>query len=81
MPPNSGTAAPTPAQPQSCETSSHPQGALLPRENQLIQELGVSRPTVVAALRVLREESRKGVRFDHILDQQFSARPTVHISA
>jgi GntR family transcriptional regulator len=29
---------------------------LLPSENQLIQEFGVSRPTVVAALRVLREQ-------------------------
>jgi DNA-binding GntR family transcriptional regulator len=38
------------------ESGTYPPGALLPSENQLIQEFGVSRPTVVAALRVLREQ-------------------------
>src|SRR5690606_2985633 len=38
------------------ESGDYPPGALLPSENQLIQEFGVSRPTVVAALRVLREQ-------------------------
>ncbi|MEU8397995.1 GntR family transcriptional regulator [Nonomuraea sp. NPDC048892] len=38
------------------EAGAYPPGTLLPSENQLIQEFGVSRPTVVAALRVLREQ-------------------------
>ncbi|WP_055483142.1 GntR family transcriptional regulator [Sphaerimonospora mesophila] len=38
------------------EAGKYPPGSLLPSENQLIQEFGVSRPTVVAALRVLREQ-------------------------
>ncbi|GAA2208433.1 GntR family transcriptional regulator [Nonomuraea monospora] len=38
------------------ESGTYPPGSLLPSENQLIQEFGVSRPTVVAALRVLREQ-------------------------
>ncbi|MER6510344.1 GntR family transcriptional regulator [Nonomuraea sp. NPDC001636] len=38
------------------ESGEYPPGTLLPSENQLIQEFGVSRPTVVAALRVLREQ-------------------------
>lgn len=38
------------------ESGDYPPGSLLPSENQLIQEFGVSRPTVVAALRVLREQ-------------------------
>ncbi|MFF0243401.1 GntR family transcriptional regulator [Streptosporangium sandarakinum] len=36
--------------------TTYPPGSLLPSENQLIQEFGVSRPTVVAALRVLHEQ-------------------------
>ncbi|MDF5752926.1 GntR family transcriptional regulator [Spongiactinospora sp. TRM90649] len=38
------------------ESGDYPPGSLLPSENQLIAEFGVSRPTVVAALRVLREQ-------------------------
>lgn len=38
------------------ESGEYLPGSLLPSENQLIQEFGVSRPTVVAALRVLREQ-------------------------
>lgn len=38
------------------ESGEYPPGSLLPSEHQLIQEFGVSRPTVVAALRVLREQ-------------------------
>ncbi|SET57297.1 GntR family transcriptional regulator [Nonomuraea wenchangensis] len=38
------------------ESGDYPPGTLLPSENQLIQEFSVSRPTVVAALRVLREQ-------------------------
>jgi DNA-binding GntR family transcriptional regulator len=38
------------------EAGTYPPGSLLPSENQLINEFGVSRPTVVAALRVLREQ-------------------------
>jgi DNA-binding GntR family transcriptional regulator len=38
------------------ESGDYAPGTLLPSENQLIQEFGVSRPTVVAALRVLREQ-------------------------
>ncbi|MEV8635601.1 GntR family transcriptional regulator [Streptosporangium sp. NPDC051023] len=38
------------------ESGDYPPGSLLPSENQLINEFGVSRPTVVAALRVLREQ-------------------------
>jgi GntR family transcriptional regulator len=38
------------------ESGTYPPGSLLPSENQLIQEFGVSRPTVVTALRVLREQ-------------------------
>jgi DNA-binding GntR family transcriptional regulator len=38
------------------ESGDYPPGSLLPSENQLIQEFAVSRPTVVAALRVLREQ-------------------------
>lgn len=38
------------------EAGEYPPGSLLPSENQLIAEFGVSRPTVVAALRVLREQ-------------------------
>ncbi|GAA1280428.1 GntR family transcriptional regulator [Planotetraspora silvatica] len=38
------------------EGGEYPPGSLLPSENQLIQEFRVSRPTVVAALRVLREQ-------------------------
>jgi GntR family transcriptional regulator len=38
------------------EAGDYPPGTLLPSENQLIQEFSVSRPTVVAALRVLREQ-------------------------
>lgn len=46
------------------EAGQYPPGSLLPSEHQLIQEFSVSRPTVVAALRVLREqgwvESKQG---------------------
>jgi Transcriptional regulators len=46
------------------EAGTYPPGSILPSENQLINEFGVSRPTVVAALRVLREsgwiESQQG---------------------
>ncbi|MGI5161523.1 GntR family transcriptional regulator [Microbispora sp. CA-102843] len=38
------------------EAGDYPPGTLLPSENQLINEFGVSRPTVVAALRMLREQ-------------------------
>ncbi|GAA2686325.1 hypothetical protein GCM10010412_073760 [Nonomuraea recticatena] len=38
------------------ESGEYPPGSLLPSENQLIQEFGVSRPTVVAALRMMREQ-------------------------
>lgn len=38
------------------ESGQYPPGSMLPSENQLINEFGVSRPTVVAALRVLREQ-------------------------
>jgi DNA-binding GntR family transcriptional regulator len=38
------------------EAGTYPPGSLLPSENQLIQEFGVSRPTIVAALRMLREQ-------------------------
>ncbi|MEV0228005.1 GntR family transcriptional regulator [Nonomuraea sp. NPDC050786] len=38
------------------EAGTYPPGSLLPSEHQLIQEFSVSRPTVVAALRVLREQ-------------------------
>jgi DNA-binding GntR family transcriptional regulator len=38
------------------ESGNYPPGTMLPSENQLIQEFSVSRPTVVAALRVLREQ-------------------------
>ncbi|GAB3145907.1 GntR family transcriptional regulator [Microbispora hainanensis] len=38
------------------EAGDYPPGTLLPSENQLINEFGISRPTVVAALRVLREQ-------------------------
>ncbi|MEV6155754.1 GntR family transcriptional regulator [Nonomuraea sp. NPDC052129] len=38
------------------EAGDYPPGTMLPSENQLIQEFSVSRPTVVAALRVLREQ-------------------------
>lgn len=38
------------------EAGDYPPGSLLPSENQLIHEFGVSRPTVVAALRMLREQ-------------------------
>ncbi|GAA3134490.1 GntR family transcriptional regulator [Streptosporangium carneum] len=38
------------------ESGDYPPGSMLPSENQLINEFGVSRPTVVAALRVLREQ-------------------------
>jgi GntR family transcriptional regulator len=38
------------------EAGTYPPGSLLPSEHQLIKEFGVSRPTVVAALRVLREQ-------------------------
>jgi DNA-binding GntR family transcriptional regulator len=46
------------------DSGQYPPGELLPSEHQLIQEFGVSRPTVVTALRVLRDagwvESRQG---------------------
>lgn len=38
------------------EAGQYPPGQMLPSEHQLIAEFSVSRPTVVAALRVLREE-------------------------
>jgi GntR family transcriptional regulator len=38
------------------EAGTYPPGSLLPSEHQLIKEFSVSRPTVVAALRVLREQ-------------------------
>ncbi|MGW2214004.1 GntR family transcriptional regulator [Nonomuraea sp. NPDC001684] len=38
------------------ESGTYPPGSMLPSEHQLIQEFSVSRPTVVAALRVLREQ-------------------------
>jgi len=38
------------------ESGDYPPGTLLPSEAQLIHEFSVSRPTVVAALRVLREQ-------------------------
>ncbi|WP_220039790.1 GntR family transcriptional regulator [Nonomuraea aridisoli] len=38
------------------ESGTYQPGSLLPSEHQLIAEFGVSRPTVVAALRVLREQ-------------------------
>lgn len=46
------------------EAGQYPPGEMMPSEHQLIQEFRVSRPTVVAALRMLREqgwiESRQG---------------------
>lgn len=38
------------------ESGQYPPGSMMPSEHQLIQEFSVSRPTVVAALRVLREQ-------------------------
>jgi GntR family transcriptional regulator len=38
------------------ESGAYPPGSMMPSEHQLIQEFSVSRPTVVAALRVLREQ-------------------------
>ena len=38
------------------ENGDYPPGTMMPSEHQLIQEFSVSRPTVVAALRVLREQ-------------------------
>jgi DNA-binding GntR family transcriptional regulator len=38
------------------EAGKYPAGELLPSEHQLVDEFGVSRPTVVAALRVLKDE-------------------------
>ncbi|MFG1824706.1 GntR family transcriptional regulator [Microbispora bryophytorum] len=38
------------------EAGGYPPGTLLPSGNQLINEFGVSRPTMVAALRMLREQ-------------------------
>lgn len=38
------------------EAGQYPPGEMMPSEHRLIEEFGVSRPTVVAALRVLREE-------------------------
>ncbi|MFC7381862.1 GntR family transcriptional regulator [Sphaerisporangium rhizosphaerae] len=65
------------------EAGTYPPGSLLPSENQLIQEFSVSRPTVVAALRVLREqgwiESQQGkgrfVRGRPVLSTVEQARP------
>ncbi|MEU4542211.1 GntR family transcriptional regulator [Nonomuraea dietziae] len=42
------------------EAGDYPPGSLLPSENQLIQEFGFSRPTVVAALRMLRVLREQG---------------------
>jgi DNA-binding GntR family transcriptional regulator len=46
------------------ESGQYPPGEVMPSEHQLTQEFGVSRPTVVTALRILREqgwvESRQG---------------------
>lgn len=38
------------------ESGQYPPGSQMPSEHQLVQEFGVSRPTVVAALRVLKDE-------------------------
>src|ERR1700720_2861322 len=38
------------------EDGTYPPGALLPSETQLVREFGVSRPTVVRALQVLRDQ-------------------------
>ncbi|QXJ22988.1 GntR family transcriptional regulator [Actinomadura graeca] len=38
------------------EAGQYPPGSTMPSEHQLIDEFGVSRPTVVAALRVLRDQ-------------------------
>src|SRR5919206_3828631 len=46
------------------EAGQYPPGEVMPSEHQLTQEFGVSRPTVVTALRILREqgwvEARQG---------------------
>ena len=46
------------------ESGRYPPGSAMPSEHQLIEEFSVSRPTVVAALRVLRDQgwidSRQG---------------------
>jgi GntR family transcriptional regulator len=38
------------------ESGQYPPGEMMPSEHALVQEFGVSRPTVVAALRVLKDE-------------------------
>src|SRR5215813_47391 len=38
------------------ESSEYPPGSLIPSEHQLSDEFGIARPTVVRALRVLRQE-------------------------
>src|ERR1019366_6595889 len=38
------------------ESGEYPPGALMPSEHQLSGEFGIARPTVVRALRVLRQE-------------------------
>jgi GntR family transcriptional regulator len=38
------------------EDGTYPPGALLPSQHDLVQEFGVSRPTVIEALRILRQE-------------------------
>jgi DNA-binding GntR family transcriptional regulator len=38
------------------ESGEYPPGSLLPSENQLSEQFGIARPTVVRALRVLRQE-------------------------
>src|SRR6185437_14882313 len=38
------------------DSGEYPPGSLLPSENQLSGEFGIARPTVVRALRVLRQE-------------------------
>lgn len=41
---------------QRMESGEYPPGSLLPSENQLSAEFGIARPTVVRALRILRQE-------------------------
>ena len=39
------------------EDGDYPPGSLLPSEHQLVQDFGVSRPTIVKALSALRQEN------------------------
>ena len=42
--------------PQRIERGDYPPGSLLPSEHQLVAEFGVSRPTIVKSLAILRQE-------------------------